>query len=125
MTKKAETQKKAVRMVFDFGWPAQKQRGKKMSDEVITVPDMSLTVRQMLEHHTYQPDGKIGVKRPLYFELPIPVIKDITDVVEYRKVLNDQIKAVNDFIEQEKAEKALTDTSKEPGNNEDTPKSKD
>ena len=57
-----------------------------------TVPDMSITVRQLLENHSRGKESTVEVRKPLYFEVPIPTINDITDVNAYREQLNQALK---------------------------------
>ena len=78
---------------------------------------MTLTVRQLLENHTRGVNGETQVKQPLYFELPIPVINDMTDVEEYKKNLQEQIKSVNEFIKKEQTDaKAAAEQKAKDGN---------
>ena len=107
-----------IRVQFDIGYLGTKAvtpEGKSM-----TVPDMNLTVRQLLEDHTRVPEG-VEVRKPLYFDLPIPTIKDITDVEEYRAVLKDQIDKVDQFIQEDKEKAAeelkTSETAKNPKKN--------
>ena len=94
--------------------------GRKIEGKSETIPDMTLTVRQLLENHTRGIDDKVRAKKPLYFELPIPVINDMTDVDRYRENLKAQIKSVDEFIKNEKSAKTeegdplpFTDTNSE------------
>ena len=83
-----------------------------------TVPDLNLTVRQLLANHARGLDNNKHHKDPLYFDIKIPKITDITDVQEYRKYLNEQIKSVNEFIKNEKDEAESKRKSKSnPKNN--------
>lgn len=104
MTKnrKRPVQKQApsrFRLQFDFDYKGTE--GRKMDPESETQPDMSLTVRQLLQNHTRGIDSNVQMKEPLYFEVPVPVVTDITDVYEYRAALQERIKATNEFIENE------------------------
>lgn len=92
-----------IRMQFDVGYTGSP--GKKMDGDSETIPDMSLTVRQLVESHTRGQDSKVQVKKPLYFDLPIPVVQDILDVKRYREKLEEQIQKVNEFIKEEEAER--------------------
>lgn len=69
-----------------------------------TVPDMNLTVRQLLNNHTRGLSNDRHMKDPLYFDIQIPKITDITDVESYRDHLEHQMSEVNTFIEKEEAE---------------------
>lgn len=87
---------------FDFTYKGRK--GKKMDSVSETVPDMNLTVKQILQNHTRGIDGKETIRQPLYFETEVPNITDITDVYEYKDYLETQVQRVEEFITQEKAE---------------------
>ena len=97
--KRIDQQLGRFRIQFDFDYTGAEHR--QMSDEVVTQPDMSLTVRQLLENHTRGLDSNVQHKEPLYFDVPVPVITDITDVYEYRQSLEKRIAQVQDFIQQE------------------------
>jgi len=89
-----------IRIQFDLdyaGSPGAEIPGKSM-----TVPDMNLTVTQLLQNHTRGKSGNVMAYEPLYFETEIPVINDITDVDRYKQQLQDRLAEVNEFIENEK-----------------------
>lgn len=99
--KKGETHHR-IRMQFDIGYrgaPGIKNEGDSMA-----IPDLTLTMRQLIENHTRGNDGKVRVKKPLYLELPIPVMRDFTDVDEYKLALQEQLEKVNEFIANDKKE---------------------
>ncbi len=91
------------RVQFDFGYKGTE--GKKMDDTLVTQPDMSLTVSQLLENHTRGVTGQAQTKTPLYFDIEVPTIRDITDVQEYKEHLKDKLKEVNSFIKTESDER--------------------
>jgi hypothetical protein len=84
------------RVQFDISYKGTP--GKKMDDSSITVPAMSLTVRQLLENHTRGKDNNVHVKQPLYFDVPIPTIEDITDVEEYRSMLKETLEKTDQWL---------------------------
>jgi len=88
------------RVQFDFGYRGS--QGKQMSPDSDTVPEMSLTVRQLLENHTRGKDSNVEVRQPLYFDVPVPTITDITDVENYRKQLEETLRQTNEFIKKDK-----------------------
>ncbi len=92
------------RLQFDIHYNGDD--GISISDEVVTQPDISLTVRQLLVNHTPGVDSKDESKTPLYFDMEIPTLTDMTDVDGYRDHLKAQLKETNAFIKQEKADKA-------------------
>ena len=67
-----------------------------------TVPDLNLTVRQLLQNHTRGHNGQINVREPVYFDMVVPNITDLTDVDAYKKQLDDELARVNQFIEEDK-----------------------
>lgn len=88
-----------------------------------TVPDMNLTVRQLLENHTRGVNGQTSVRQPLYFDTVIPNIKDLTDVDNYKKYLNERLAYVEEFLKNEQKlkdaerEKEKTSRANEAGQN--------
>lgn len=124
-------QGKRIRIQFDIDYHGDP--GKVMNSKSETVPDMNLTVRQLLEHHTRGQSSEISVKQPLYFETEIPTIRDITDVKKYREHLEYRLNEVNKFVKKEAeeaadkkakaAKKASESAVKEPqGDNKDASK---
>lgn len=67
-----------------------------------TVPDMNLTVRQLLQNHTRGLSNDRHIKDPLYFDIQIPKIQDITDVDEYKTYLKDMLDKTEAFLAEEK-----------------------
>lgn len=70
-----------------------------------TIPDMNLTVKQLLVNHTRDAEGNEHVKKPLYFGVEIPRLTDITDVDRYKETLQERLADINQFIEDEKQSK--------------------
>lgn len=67
-----------------------------------TVPDMSLTIRQLLENHSRGMSLDVAAREGEYFEdEPIPVFTDLTDMMEYRDDLDRRAKEVETRIEAE------------------------
>lgn len=87
-----------MRLLMDIGY---RYPGKKMNQESQTVPDLSLTVRQLVENHTRGKDSNVEVKQPLYFDVAIPTVTDITDVERYRDQLQEALDQTNDFIKED------------------------
>lgn len=86
-----------IQFDFDYKGTTNKKTGKSQ-----TVPDLNLTVRQLLTNHSRGLSNDRHEKKPLYFDTIIPQIKDMTDVEEYRETLQHQINEVNNFINEEK-----------------------
>lgn len=89
-----------IRVQFDIDYKGSK--GQVVSSDSDTMPDMTLTVRQLLENHTRGKDSNVFVRQPLYFETQIPTLTDITDVDKFKKSLEERLKQVNDFLKNEK-----------------------
>lgn len=106
-TQKAENQDSVnerpyprLQVQFDMGYegtynPVSKEKSQ-------TVPDLNLTVRQLLTNHSRGLSNDRHLKDPIYFDFKIPQVKDLTDVADFKQYLEEQIKAVNEFIEQDK-----------------------
>src|SRR5690606_32997107 len=100
MSNKQKT--KRIRVQFDLEYKGDV--GKQMNQDGDTVPDMSLTIRQLLQNHSRGQQGQVVEHEPLYFETEIPTIYDITDVAKYRSQLEDRLKEVKNFIKNEQKE---------------------
>lgn len=83
------------------------------SGESLTVPDMNLTVRQLLNNHSRGLTNDQHLKEPIYFDFKIPKIKDIVDVKEYRDYLKQHTKDVEDFLKKAEAEEKAKAEAKE------------
>ncbi len=73
----------------------------------MTVPDMSLTVKQLLHNHTRGIHSDVSHNEPMYFDSEIPIIDDITDLIEFRKDLKAREKALKLKIKEENDKKIL------------------
>lgn len=104
-TKSSEPEvKRRYRVQFDITYSGNP--GVTLDGTSMTVPDLNLTVRQLLEHHTRGHDGLIHQREPLYLDTPIPTIHDITDVARYREQLKERLDEANKFIKNELDQKA-------------------
>lgn len=90
-----------LRVQFDIEYGGSV--GKHMDSKSETMPDMHMTVRQLLENHSRGIDGKVEVRQPLYFDTEIPTLNDITDVQAFKESLEERLKQTNAFIKKEKA----------------------
>lgn len=92
------------RVQFTFEIP----KGKAMDPKSMTVPDMAISVQQMLQNFTRHQD-KVTQLEPMYFDTQVPVIKDLTDVAAYGELLKQRAKDVQAYLknhaEQLEAEK--------------------
>lgn len=97
-TFKEGEQRNRVRMQFDVGYAGHP--GRDMDGESQTIPDMNLTVRQLLENHTRGVGNNVNVRKPLYLEFPIPVIRDLVDVERYKEKVQEQLDKIKEFQEE-------------------------
>ncbi|AXQ65954.1 MAG: hypothetical protein [Microviridae sp.] len=90
-------------------------KGETNNSPSMTVPDMTLTVKQLLHNHSRGIHSDVSHNEPMYFDHEIPNIDDITDLVAFRndikareKALKAKIKEENDLkiLEQQKLFKA-------------------
>ena len=79
-------------------------KGKKMSDELHTLPDQTLTIRNLLDNHTRGIPLGVNTRVGEYFDTEIPRFDDITDMVEYKRQLMEKNKEINKLIREEKKE---------------------
>lgn len=84
-----------IRFQFDIGYNGSP--GKIMDDHSDTIPDLNLTVRQLLENHTRGKDSDVEVRQPLYLEFPVPVLNDLTDVDNYKEVVQEQLNRIEQW----------------------------
>lgn len=113
-----KTRKPVFRMQFD---PNYKGAAGETSDKPSeTVPDMSISIRKMLENHTRGTHSDVHVHEANYFETEIPRIDDITDLMLYREDLyerkakiEEEIKAANKAREELK-NKQKVETPEQP-----------
>jgi len=88
------------RVAVQFELLYKGHKGKEMDPNSEVHPDMTLSVRQLLARHT-RGMGLPPDKEPLYFDIEIPNIKDITDVEEYKTHLENTLEQTKKFIEDE------------------------
>lgn len=110
------------RVQFTFDIP----EGKKMDPKGLTVPDMAISVQQLLQNFTRHQD-KVTQREPMYFDTQVPVIRDLTDVASYGELLKQRAKEVNEYLknhaeelEAEKKEKERIENEKKKQNGTDT-----
>lgn len=75
--------------------------GSVQSDKSETVPDQSLTIRQLVENHSRGINVPINQPKPLYFDSEIPNIQDLTDLDEFKARLKDEKNEVDTVARQE------------------------
>jgi CRISPR/Cas system-associated endonuclease/helicase Cas3 len=79
-------------------------KGKKMSDELLTIPDQTLTIRNLLDNHTRGIPLGVNTRVGEYFDTEIPRFDDLTDMLEYKRQLMEKNKELNKLIREEKKE---------------------
>lgn len=79
-------------------------KGKKMSDELHTLPDQTLTIRNLLDNHTRGIPLGVNTRVGEYFDTEIPRFDDLTDMIEYKEQLMEKNKEINKLIREEKKE---------------------
>ena len=79
-------------------------KGKKMSDELLTIPDQTLSIRNLLDNHTRGIPLGVNTRVGEYFDTEIPVFEDLTDMLEYKRQLMEKNKELNKLIREEKKE---------------------
>lgn len=117
-----KSNKRRIAIQFDIEYTPHP--GTENNQDSETVPDLNISVRQLLENHTRGHGNEtVQVRQPLYFETEIPNIKDITDVERYKDTLKERLEDVEDFIHTEKAQKEQQERQNNGGtDNPETPK---
>lgn len=67
-----------------------------------TVPDLSLTVRQLLTNHSRGIHSDVAENKGEYFDQEIPQFYDITDRINYKNQLLERLDELNETVEEEK-----------------------
>lgn len=108
--KKQKTEKDEVlherRFAIQFDMSYQGVPGKKMDGSSQTLPDQSITVRHMLQDHVRGKDGNVRAMKPLHFDHEVPVLRDLSDIDNYRDHLQEKLRQTDEFIAREEARKA-------------------
>lgn len=105
--------------------------GEKNTKPSLTVPDMSLSLRQLMENHTRGIKSDVADNQGEFFDTEIPKFDDITEMVEYKNELyakaaqvktdiqkaDDLIEAAQaaELLQQEKDAKNASKTTTEEG----------
>lgn len=86
------------RVQFDINMKPQGDAPDAYNQKSLTVPDLNLTVRQMVDNYTRGIDQETTTNEPLYFDMDIPTFEDFADVYEYREFLEQQVEKADEFI---------------------------
>jgi hypothetical protein len=114
-----EPQKRVIKVQFDIEYTPTRYSISDKDNIKEVVPDLSISVKQLLEQHSRGGIDQNLVKQPLYFETQIPTIQDMTDVEAYQEMLQERLKEVNNFIALDKKnaleaqEKAANEAAKQ------------
>tara|TARA_B110000003_G_scaffold230245_1_gene232274 strand:- start:979 stop:1332 length:354 start_codon:yes stop_codon:yes gene_type:complete len=76
--------------------------GKTMDQTVHTQPDMTMSIRELLDRHSRGLPLTTNQKQGEYFDTEIPRFDDITDMLQYKQELMDRNKSINKLIKDEK-----------------------
>jgi len=76
-------------------------KGEVNNSPSLTVPDMSLTIKQLLTNHTRGIHSDVSINEPQYFDYEIPQIDDITDLHAFRRDLQLRKQALELKIKEE------------------------
>jgi hypothetical protein len=85
----------------------------------MTIPDMSLTVRQLLDANVRNISTGAIERQQFHFDVEVPVIRDITDLAEYKASLERRAAEIDEIIAREAEAAELLKQVKE-----DEPKTK-
>jgi len=93
-------------MKFKTAYSKSNYQGKEMDDQVITTPDMNLSIRTLLDRHSRGLPLGASQRQGEYFETEIPRYDDLVDMMEHKKSLVKKHKDLTKQIENEqKAQK--------------------
>jgi len=79
-----------------------KNEGKKMDQTIHTQPDMTMSIRDLLDRHSRGLPLTTNERQGEYFDTEIPRFDDITDMLLYKQELMDKNKSINKLIKDEK-----------------------
>lgn len=96
-----------LRNQFDPNYKGSKPENS--SPVLNTVPDMSLTIRELVRNHTRGISVEINQPEPIFFDEEIPRIQDMTDLDALRDALKykeEQTIALQEKVQQEREKQA-------------------
>jgi hypothetical protein len=110
-------------MKLKNAYQKSKYKGKKMDQTVNTIPDQNLSIRQLLDRHSRGLPIDATQRQGEFFDTEIPRFDDLTDMVEYRKMLEEKHKQLTEKVNEEQkkmleaklaSEKASAPTEEQP-----------
>lgn len=79
-----------------------KNEGKIMDQTIHTQPDMTMSIRDLLDRHSRGLPLTTNERQGEYFDTEIPRFDDLTDMLKYKQELMDRNKDINKIIKDEK-----------------------
>lgn len=104
MKNQSKTTKKSLsnpRIRKQFSETPYTFKGETNTKPSLTVPDLTLTIKQLLTNHSRGISSDVGHNEPMYFDTEIPIINDITDLDAFRQDIKAREKALSLKIKQE------------------------
>lgn len=101
------TRTKTKKLIFRTQFKDYNEKGKMMDQELITQPDQNMSIRELLDKHSRGLPINAVQQKGEYFETEIPRFDDITDMMEYKKMLAQKHKELNKQIKKEQSAAAL------------------
>jgi len=77
-------------------------QGKTMDQSIHTQPDMTLSIRDLLDRHSRGLPLTTNERKGEYFDTEIPHFDDLIDMLEYKKQLMERNTSINNIIKDEK-----------------------
>lgn len=94
-----------------YGHTRPPVKEKEIDQISLTIPDQTKTIKELLANHSRGIPSGVSELQGEYFDEPIPVFSDITEIVEYKRQLMERNKEVTALIRKEK--KILQDKLKQ------------
>ena len=98
------TRTKTQKLIFRTQFKDYNETGKTMDQELITQPDQNMSIRELLDKHSRGLPITAVEQKGEYFETEIPRFDDLTDMMEYKKMLSIKHKQLNKQIKKEQDE---------------------
>jgi hypothetical protein len=99
--------------------------GKQMDQTIMTQPDMTMGIRELLDRHSRGLPLTTNTRSGEYFDTEIPKFDDLTDMLQYKNELMERNKSINKLIKDEKKAAKLQEDKLKSENDLKTPDNKD
>ncbi len=73
-------------------------KGKTMDQTIHTQPDMTMSIRDLLDRHSRGLPLTTNERKGVYFDTEIPRFDDLTDMLQYKQEFMDRNKSINKLI---------------------------